>query len=326
MKPVKAAKPANKEKLIAVGVDGARGGWIAAAQFALVRWQGTRTSPFDVGTVKRTEMHFFAADGARSGLELLNEWRLAQPGGKQAPVAVDVPIGLGELGGSRPCDVACRAALPGKSSSVFPPPARFLIERFASGNVSTQQLRDAIYERRAEETRAGRAPEAVAGMSTQSCAIFDKIWETDRFVRDGQRPDGSWPVEDWLFEVHPELSFQHLHDTDRARAARWTNRETVAGPWPQLASKKSARGLLQRLTLVGQHFTDVQERVRDQEWSATGTLDDPLDAYAALWTARRVAQHGVDAVQVLGRVPGDDGAMAVPRDNGGKGLLMRMVV
>lgn len=314
-------------QLVAVGVDGARGGWIAAAQFATVRWpDGTRLPVFDLATPKHTELHFFSGEDGRSGLELLNDWRLAQPGGKRAPVAVDVPIGLCELGGSRPCDSACRSELPGKSSSVFPPPARFLVEQFASGEATSDELREAIDTRRTSEAQAGRDPAAVAGMSTQSCGVFDKVWETDRFVRSAQRPDGTWPVEDWLFEVHPELCFQRLHDRDVARVTAGNRKEAAAGPWPRLAPKKRARGLLQRLALVHQHFPDVQQRVRDLEWSVRGHLDDPLDAYAALWTARRVAEHGFKDAEILGRVATESGVLALPRDNHGAGLLMRMVV
>ncbi len=323
-----AVRSASEEKLVAIGVDGASGGWIAAALFAVVRWpNGTRMSPFDLGTPHRTELHFFAADGARSGLELLNEWRLAQSGGKRAPVAVDVPIGLLELGGSRPCDFECRRELPGKSSSVFPAPGRFLVERFASGDATKEQLREAVDAKRAAEVLSGRDAAAVASLSAQSCGFFDKVWEADHFVRSGRRrPDGSWPVEQWMFEVHPELCFQRMQEYHLAHPAQWTKREPGAGPWPHLSPKKRARGVLQRLTLAGQHFTDVRKRIIDSDWSVTGNLDDPLDAYAALWTAKRVAQHGFDGVEVLGGVPGPDGGLAVPRDNDGAGLLMRMVV
>jgi predicted RNase H-like nuclease len=88
--------------LVAVGVDGARGGWIAAGLFA----DG------------RTALRFFPT------LEWIADWH----GHGDAPMAIDVPIGLMPLGGSRPCDFACRRQLPGRGSSVFPPPARFLVD------------------------------------------------------------------------------------------------------------------------------------------------------------------------------------------------------
>ena len=144
--------------LVAVGVDGARGGWIAAGVFA----DG------------RTELRFFPT------LERIAEWR----GRADAPMAVDVPIGLMPFGGSRPCDFECRKQLPGKGSSVFPPPARFLVDQFASGHVTREQLRAAIFERRTAE-----GPGVVPGLSAQSCGIFDKVWEADRFVRVARRAE-----------------------------------------------------------------------------------------------------------------------------------------
>lgn len=83
---------------------------------------------------------------------------------------------------------------------------------------------------------------------------------------------------------------------------------------------------MQRLALVRQHFPDVEQRVRDLKWSVSGNLDDPLDAYAALWTAGRVAEHGFKGAEVIERLATESGVLDVPRDNNGAGLLMRMVV
>ena len=223
--------------LVAVGVDGARGGWIAAGLF-------------EDG---RTELRFFPS------LERIAEWR----GDGAAPMAVDVPIGLMPLGGSRPCDFECRRHLPGRGSSVFPPPARFLVDLFPTGHVTPKQLRDAIFARATAE-----GPGVVAGLSAQSCGIFDKVWEADRFARRAT----------CVFEVHPELCFQRMDGAT-------------------LASKKTARGALQRLALVRAQFPDAEDRMRESDH---GVIDDLLDAYAALWTARRIAQLGIERVEVLG--------------------------
>jgi predicted RNase H-like nuclease len=223
--------------LVAVGVDGARGGWIAAGLFA----DG------------RTDVQFFPS------LERIAEWR----GDGGAPMAVDVPIGLMPLGGSRPCDFECRKQLPGRGSSVFPPPARFLVEQFRTGHVTPKQLRDAIFARATAE-----GPGVVPGLSVQSCGIFDKVWEADRFARHARS----------VFEVHPELCFQRMGGTS-------------------LASKKTAQGVLERLALVRAQFPDAEDRMREADH---GVMDDLLDAYAALWTARRIAELGIDCVEVLG--------------------------
>jgi len=307
-------------ELLAIGVDGARGGWLAAAAF------GTRSHAEGQANASpsRTELRFFAAEEGRGGLDTLADWRLRQPGGDAAGVAIDVPIGLPELGGSRPCDYECRAQLPGKGSSVFPAPARFLVEQFDNGAATKHELRDAISERRQAEEAAGHDPAAVRGISTQSCAIFDKVWEADRFVRRDRRPDGTWPVEEWFFEVHPELCLQRMRDAELASANQGP--QALIDGAPHLAGKKTARGQLQRLALVRDAFGDAEGRIRALDWSATGNLDDALDAYAALWTAMRVARRGLEGVEALGRGPAEAGEAELPRDAGGAGLLMRMVV
>ena len=132
--------------------------------------------------------------------------------------------------------------------------------------MTREQLRAAIFERRTAE-----GPGVVPGLSAQSCGIFDKVWEADRFVRVARRAE-------WTFEVHPELCFQRMQG---------------AG----LASKKTARGALQRLALVRAHFRDAEDRMREVDH---GAVDDLLDAYAALWTAKRIADLGIDHVEVLG--------------------------
>ena len=81
-------------RLIA-GVDGCRGGWVAAVEDQ--------------------------ATGARN-LHLARRWADLPPG--LAIVCVDMPIGLAERG-PRGCDGLARALLPrGRKSSVFPPPRR----------------------------------------------------------------------------------------------------------------------------------------------------------------------------------------------------------
>jgi predicted RNase H-like nuclease len=77
------------------GVDGCRGGWLAAIE-----------------------------DGASGALNLLLAPRWADLPADLALVCVDMPIGLAERG-PRGCDGLARALLPrGRKSSVFPPPRR----------------------------------------------------------------------------------------------------------------------------------------------------------------------------------------------------------
>jgi Protein of unknown function (DUF429) len=93
-----------------------------------------------------------------------------------------------------------------------------------------------------------------------------------------------------------------------------------------LAGKKTARGRLQRHALVRAAFGDAEVRSRDGEWSATGNLDDALDAYAALWSALRIVRRGIDGVETLGRAHAEAGEGHVLRDAEGTGLRMRILL
>ena len=295
------------DQLLGIGVDGARGGWIVAAAF------GSALKVPETKQVHRTMLWFARTDGTGDGLHRVSDWRSKQPGGKSAPMAIDVPIGLMELGGSRPCDTACRAALPGKASSVFPPPALFLVNAFPDGQATATELREVIESRRKEAAARGEDPTRIPGISTQSCSIFDKVCEANRLVRRERRSGRTSPAEDWVFEVHPELCFQRMHDE--------AYRIPSDAEAPQLAGKKSARGQLQRMALVRDFFEDAEQQMNDLEWSVEGRLDDLLDAYAALWTALRIRSLGIEGCKVLG--PAHQSGMP---DRDDRGLLMRIVV
>jgi predicted RNase H-like nuclease len=104
---------AERERLLAVGVDGAPRGWVAACCFG---------ENADVSAIsRRTEPRFF------SSIEALADWRDKQPGGQHAPVGIDIPIGLPETVFFRPCDRHAREILGERRSSVFHPPGRYLL-------------------------------------------------------------------------------------------------------------------------------------------------------------------------------------------------------
>lgn len=71
-------------------------------------------------------------------------------------------------------------------------------------------------------------------------------------------------------EVHPELSFAAMQGE------------------PVEASKHSPQGKQQRLKLLDQHFADVEAALAEAE-SGSVTDEDVIDAYAAAWTAWRMA-------------------------------------
>lgn len=98
-------------------------------------------------------------------------------------------------------------------------------------------------------------------------------------------------VEDWLVEVHPEVSF-----------LSWNG--------DRLPGKKSPAGALRRLHLARERLPDLEDGLLALDSSRVG-LDDALDACAALWSAVR---HLNGKAKTLGG----------GRDS--HGVVMRMVV
>ena len=125
---------------------------------------------------------------------------------------------------------------------------------------------------------------AVAGkkISKQSWAIMSKIAEVDRAitVQDSER----------VIEVHPECAFLTMND---GRA---------------LPSKHTSEGLGIRAVLIRREFGPIETRLRGAK------PDDVLDAYAALWSARRF-HRGVHMVMPTGEPQFDE-----------RGLPMRIII
>ncbi|MHB0970894.1 MAG: DUF429 domain-containing protein [Thermoanaerobaculia bacterium] len=167
-----------------------------------------------------------------------------------AVIAVDVPIGLSSAQ-PRFCDVAARKVLsPLRHSSVFPAPIRPAL------NARTYESACRITEK-----LSGR------GISRQAWGIQGKVRDIDEALR--ARPH----LRERVREIHPEVSF-------------WAwNRS-----YPMEHAKRADAGRSERLALIASvygrgAFTQVRERY-------TRTLagdDDILDAFAALWTAERIA-------------------------------------
>jgi predicted RNase H-like nuclease len=211
-------------QLIAVGADGARGGWAVACLYD----DGTRLMLLgDIGEIA----------GLRAG--------------SGAPVAIDIPIGLLDSVGFRPCDLAARALLGRRASTVFAPPARYQLA--AAGDFAA--IRALVAAER-------RTNPAAKGLSAQSAGIARKVREVDTFVR--AHPDS----ERWLFESHPELTFLALNGG-------------------RVASKRSAAGAGQRLSLIASIFPDAATQPRPR---GLARPDDWLDAYALLATAATIAR------------------------------------
>ena len=188
-------------------------------------------------------------------------------------MAVDAPIGLVERG-ARACDVAARAVLGPRRSSVFPAPLRPL-------------LGAASY---AEASRLRRAIEG-KGLSRQTWAIVPKIVELDALLRAQRRPRAPS-----LREVHPEVSFLKL------------NRDR-----PLAASKRKPEGRAERLALLRGWCGDAIDRALAERRALACAADDVLDAFAALWTAERIARG---AAISLPPEPPRDAVRAADGDHG----------
>jgi predicted RNase H-like nuclease len=214
---------------LAIGADGARGGWAVACLYD----DGTRLMLL-------------------GDIEEIAELRAASG----APVTIDIPIGLLETGGFRPCDLAARALLGPRASTVFAPPARYQLA--AAGDYAA--IRSLVAAER-------RTNPAAKGLSAQSAGIARKVREVDAFVR-------AHPAsERWLFESHPELSFL-----------------TLNGGAP-VAAKHSPAGAEQRLELIASVFPDAETQLESAPWPRRlAGRDDWLDAYALLATAAAIAR------------------------------------
>ena len=163
----------TRERPAVLGVDGCPGGWIGAVvSGSSVRWHLLPDA---------RAMIALAADCDATG--------------------VDMPIGLPDVGPRR-CDVAARALLGARRSSVFPAPVR------AALGAVTYAEACAV-----SRTASGKA------LSIQAWNLVPRIADLD-----AQLPDGGLP---WLSEMHPELSFLRLagvalpaKKTAEGRAAR----------------------------------------------------------------------------------------------------------
>ena len=144
------------DRLLAAGVDGIRGGWIAALCIDDPKRERRRHTALKLFTDVRQ----------------LDRYRRRH--GEDAPVAMDIPIGLTEEGGFRDCDREARERLGDRRSTVFAPPGRYLLE----AGTTYRTVRDLVEERRRAEG-AHRVP----GVSAQSAALIPKIREVDHLVR-----------------------------------------------------------------------------------------------------------------------------------------------
>jgi len=202
-----------------------------------------------------------------------NAWELMRIRPLPMVIAIDIPIGL-PLQGPRLCDREARKLIGrGRAGSVFPAPVRPVLD--AKG------YEDACGIRLREDGRK---------MSRQAWGIVHKIREVDDVLRENLK------LQSIMREVHPEVSFFFL-----------------AGQHPMRHSKKTTAGRQERRQLLEPIFGNrLQEALSERRWLDCAE-DDILDAFAALWTAKRIASG---TARTLPTVP--------PRDS--FGLRMEIVV
>lgn len=203
------------------GVDGCRGGWLAA-------WKARPGEP--------TARVFPNVEAIISELT-------------PKVLAIDIPVGLPDLG-ERRCDVEARVFLGAKRhSSVFPAPVRAI-------------LAAATYD---EANRLRREAEG-KGMSKQAYGIHAKVCEVDALLQ--RRPE----LRGVVWEVHPEVSFAALRGEPIVQGKR--SREG-----------KDLRVAALRKHFDDEAFPRIRALVSRRE----ATDDDILDALVCLWTAERIS-------------------------------------
>lgn len=195
-----------RERLVAIGVDGAPAGWVGAC---LLRDDATGA--------ERTELRLYAdvvaiADDHEPGVV----------------VAIDVPIGLLETG-PRACDREARRLLGPRASSVFPAPNRWMLDHT-----------DDYAGLRAHVSAQRVVGVELASLSAQGHGITAKIKEVDDWLTVNPGADV------WLLECHPEVSFVALSGGRPLDAAKKTpegqaaRRALVAGAFPDAPAQLDA--------------------------------------------------------------------------------------
>lgn len=221
------------------GVDGCRRGWVVAV---------ATVEPFAVESVT-----VVASIGTV----------VADP--RLSTVAIDMPVGLLDEG-PRDCDRACRALLGARRSSVFPTPARSVLDATDFDDALRRQ-------RRATGT----------GLSLQSWHLVPKIAELDAALGGLTRRRG-----DRVAETHPELAFA-----------------TLAGA-PMRHPKRTPAGRRERLGVLHRHVDRRWTRPAGVPRGAAGddVLDAlVLAVRAAQWAAGSpVVELGGDRRDAAGRL------------------------
>lgn len=178
-------------------------------------------------------------------------------------IAVDIPIGLSDVG-DRPCDKEARRMLGRpRGSSVFPPPIPSVLHE-PDYTVASATSREVIGK----------------GISRQAFALFPKMREAHEVITPA--------LQERVFEIHPEVSFcslaGHPMINYKARAEGFEERRDLLNLELDLVDPIPERHVVSAMV----------SRFRARP-------DDYLDATVAAWTAHRVAT-GTEKRLPVGRV------------------------
>jgi predicted RNase H-like nuclease len=126
-------------------------------------------------------------------------------------------------------------------------------------------------------------------MSLQAWGIVPKVREVDKVLL--AKPE----LAHRIYEAHPEATFAH-----------WAGE-------PQQHSKKTAAGRRERFELIESVWPGAVAQSRGELRGADYQVDDLYDAFAVLWTARRI-------------VAGKHRSLPSTPESDSKGLPMRIVI
>ncbi|WP_447986933.1 DUF429 domain-containing protein [Nitrospira sp. Nam74] len=139
--------------------------------------------------------------------------------------------------------------------------ARRLLGRARGTSIFPSPIRSMLDAGTWEEACRRRFAQEGKKCSKQVAGILPKIREVD----EGMTPSSQHRVR----EAHPELCFAMMNQGK-----------------PMRFNKRTKQGQKERLTLLLRHFPDIPMHVREVRGAST----DIIDAYACLWTAKRIAE------------------------------------
>jgi predicted RNase H-like nuclease len=199
------------------------------------------------------------------------------------PQLLDVTDGFAVVGLDMPIGLLSSARKGGRACDTI---ARRLLKSPRASSIFSAPSRPALSAVSYEEANAlnRRSSPDNLGLSRQSYSIMPKIIEVDRCMT----PERQKVVK----EVHPELCFYALNNN-----------------LPAKYSKKKSKGIEVRCNLLKKYFKDF--KIDSGLDKRDVKPDDFLDAFVALWTARRIYEGSAE------RIPEES-------EQDSRGLLMEM--